>query len=48
MVMTETATVTKGMIDIPAAIRRKYGIEEGDKVVFVETERGPCSSGSLL
>lgn len=42
MVMTETATVTsKSMINIPASIRRKYGIKEGDKVVFIETNQGP-------
>jgi len=41
MVMTETATVTsKSMINIPASIRKKYGIREGDKVVFVETDQG--------
>ena len=39
--MTETATVTsKSMINIPASIRKRYGIKEGDKVVFVETEQG--------
>jgi len=39
--MTETATVTsKSMINIPASIRKKYGIKEGDRVVFVETEKG--------
>lgn len=39
--MTETATVTsKSMINIPASIRRKYGIKEGDKVAFMETENG--------
>jgi AbrB family looped-hinge helix DNA binding protein len=41
MVMTETATVTsKSMINIPASIRKKYGIKEGDKVVFLETDHG--------
>jgi AbrB family looped-hinge helix DNA binding protein len=41
MVMTETATVTsKSMVNIPAAIRRKYGIKEGDKIDFIVTERG--------
>lgn len=41
MVMTETATVTsKSMVNIPASIRRKYGIKEGDKVAFVETSAG--------
>jgi len=41
MVMTETATVTsKSMINIPASIRKKYGIKEGDKVVFLETRKG--------
>ena len=41
MEMTETATVTsKSMVNIPASIRRTYGIKEGDKVAFVETESG--------
>jgi AbrB family looped-hinge helix DNA binding protein len=41
MVLTESATVTsKSMINIPAAIRKKYGIKEGDKVVFLETDQG--------
>lgn len=41
MVMAESATVTsKSMINIPAAIRRKYGFKEGDKVLFLETEKG--------
>ena len=39
--MTDTATVTsKSMINIPASIRKKYGIKEGDKVVFLETDHG--------
>lgn len=39
--MTETATVTsKSMVNIPASIRKKYGIKEGDKIAFVETESG--------
>lgn len=39
--MTETATVTsKSMVNIPASIRKKYGIKEGDKVVFLETDQG--------
>jgi len=41
MVMTETATVTsKSMVNIPASIRKKYGIREGDKIAFVESEYG--------
>ena len=41
MAMTETATVTsKSMVNIPASIRRKYGIKEGDKIAFVETDAG--------
>jgi len=41
MVMTETATVTsKSMINIPASIRKKYGIKQGDKIVFLETDHG--------
>lgn len=41
MAMAETATVTsKSMINIPASIRKKYGIKEGDKVAFLETDQG--------
>jgi AbrB family looped-hinge helix DNA binding protein len=41
MEMPDSATVTsKSMINIPASIRRKYGFKTGDKVIFVETERG--------
>ena len=37
----ETATVTsKSMINIPVRIRRKYGITEGTKVVFIEGGNG--------
>lgn len=41
--MKETATVTsKSMVTIPARIRRKYGIRDGDKIEFVD------SNGSIL
>lgn len=41
MVMTESATVTsKSMVNIPASIRRKFNIKEGDKVVFLEGDEG--------
>ncbi len=37
----QVATVTsKSMVTIPARIREKYGIEEGSKVEFVESEQG--------
>jgi AbrB family looped-hinge helix DNA binding protein len=40
---SETATVTSnGMVNIPARLKRKYGIHEGTKVLFVEQD------GSLL
>ena len=36
----ETASVTsKGQLVIPARLRRKYGIEPGTKVLFVERDR---------
>ncbi|MBI3859135.1 MAG: AbrB/MazE/SpoVT family DNA-binding domain-containing protein [Thaumarchaeota archaeon] len=39
--MTEASTVTsKSMINLPAVIRRKYGIKQGDKVAFLETDAG--------
>lgn len=30
----------KGQATIPSELRRKFGIEEGDRVVFEETEKG--------
>jgi AbrB family looped-hinge helix DNA binding protein len=42
MELTETATVTsKSMINIPASTRKKYGIKEGDKIIFLDTDQGP-------
>ena len=39
--MKETATVTsKSMVTIPAKIRKKYGIKDGDKVEFVDSNGG--------
>jgi AbrB family looped-hinge helix DNA binding protein len=41
MVMTEASAVTsKSMVNIPASIRKEYGIREGDKLAFVETDHG--------
>ena len=37
----QVATVTsKSMVSIPVRIREKYGIREGSKVEFVESEEG--------
>jgi AbrB family looped-hinge helix DNA binding protein len=37
--LTAIATVTsKSMVTIPAAVRRKYSIRNGDKVQFVEVD----------
>jgi AbrB family looped-hinge helix DNA binding protein len=34
-----TATITRnGMVNIPARIRRRYGIQEGTKILFVEQD----------
>ncbi|MGC8998956.1 MAG: AbrB/MazE/SpoVT family DNA-binding domain-containing protein [Candidatus Bathyarchaeia archaeon] len=39
--MKYTSTVTeKGMITLPAELRRKHSIKKGSKVKFIETERG--------
>ncbi len=39
--MSYTAKVTsKNMVTIPAKLARKYGIKEGMKIKFVETEAG--------
>lgn len=41
VILMEVATVTsKSMLTIPARIRRRYGIKEGMKVAFVESEAG--------
>ncbi len=35
----ETAIIsTKGQVVIPARLRKKYGLEKGDKLVFIEEE----------
>ena len=31
---------SRSMINIPAAIRKKYGIKEGDRVAFMENDAG--------
>ena len=37
--LSEIRTVTsKSMVTIPAAVRRKYGIRNGDKVQFIEVD----------
>ncbi len=39
--MGQVATVTsKSMVTIPAKIMEKYGLRQGSKVEFVETEEG--------
>ena len=41
MEMAESATVTsKSMINIPAKIRHRYGLKEGAKIIFLESEAG--------
>ncbi len=36
--MSETATITsRSMVNIPAKIRRKYGLKQGSKVVFLDS-----------
>jgi len=53
MEMAESATVTsKSMINIPAKIRHKYGLKEGARIIFLESEDGitliPVPSISVL
>lgn len=39
--MTNVATVTtKGQVTLPASLRKKYGIREGSRLVFLETADG--------
>jgi AbrB family looped-hinge helix DNA binding protein len=39
--MGDVGTVTsKSMVTIPSRIRRKYGLQQGSKVEFVEIEEG--------
>ena len=35
--MMETRATTKGQIVIPAALRRKYGIKSGTKIIVTDT-----------
>lgn len=34
----ETTATSKGQIVIPARLRKKYGIEEGTRIEFIENE----------
>lgn len=39
--MGEVSTVTsKSMVTIPSRLRRKYGIREGMRIEFIETDNG--------
>ena len=40
MTMYYSHVTRKGQATIPSVFRKKLGIEEGDKVVFEETEEG--------
>ena len=34
--MQQSAITIKGQVTIPASIRKKFGLQRGDKVVFIE------------
>lgn len=38
--MTTAAVTSKGQITIPVEVRRKHGIKTGDRLDFIENERG--------
>ena len=41
MTFIRSAKITnRGMVSIPAALRKKYNIQDGDRVVFIEEEDG--------
>ncbi|MHA1679903.1 MAG: AbrB/MazE/SpoVT family DNA-binding domain-containing protein [Promethearchaeota archaeon] len=41
MTFSKSVTVTnRGMISIPAELRRKYNIKDGDKISVIEDEEG--------
>jgi AbrB family looped-hinge helix DNA binding protein len=40
MTMYYSRVTKKGQTTIPSTFRKKFGIEEGDRVVFEETEDG--------
>ncbi len=41
MKFLKSAKITnRGMVSIPAALRKKYNIQDGDRVVFIEEEDG--------
>lgn len=41
MTFLKSAEVTnRGMVNIPVALRKKYRIRDGDRIVFIEEEDG--------
>jgi AbrB family looped-hinge helix DNA binding protein len=50
--MTTAAVTTKGQITIPIEVRVKLGIKPGDRVLFLENEKGEVvlkpKTGSLM
>ncbi len=41
MAFLKSAKITnRGMVSIPAALRKKYNIRDGDRVIFIEEEDG--------
>lgn len=38
--MTEATLTSKGQVTIPRAVRTALGLEAGDRISFVDTERG--------
>ena len=41
MVFLKSAKITnRGMVSIPAVLRKKYHIRDGDRIVFIEEEDG--------
>ncbi|MHA1718788.1 MAG: AbrB/MazE/SpoVT family DNA-binding domain-containing protein [Promethearchaeota archaeon] len=41
MTFLKSAKITnRGMVSIPAALRKKYNIHDGDRIVFIEEEDG--------
>ena len=38
--MTTAAVTSKGQITIPIEVRRKHGIKTGDRIDFIENEKG--------
>lgn len=45
--MAEATLTSKGQVTIPKAVREAMGLKEGDRVDFIETDRGVLMTFTL-